>query len=91
MFYVHTNAGLPSYEALGREKALKLLLEEEYGCPLPRPDNLEFEEIKVAEDAFAGKAVHRTVEAKITWNGRAFFFLFSLCVPKQDNLSQRWC
>ena len=79
---MNANAGLPSYEALGREKALKLLLEEEYGCPLPRPDSLEFEEIKVAEDAFAGKAVHRTVEAKITWNGRAFSFPFQFVCPK---------
>ncbi|MGI6254706.1 MAG: hypothetical protein ACOYJZ_03635 [Acutalibacter sp.] len=78
------NGCLPSYEALGREKALKLLLEKEYGYPLPRPNTLEFQERKANENAFAGKAVHRTVEARVTWNGREFAFPFQFVCPKAD-------
>ena len=73
---------LPSYQELGREKALSLLLEEEYGCPLPRPDRVEFREENVDETAFAGKAVSRVVEAQVRWKGREFAFPFRFVCPK---------
>ena len=54
---------LPRFSDYTREEALRLLLEKEYGCPPPQPDTLEFHVVRREEDAFAGKAVHATVEA----------------------------
>lgn len=81
---VKSKENLPSYEALGRERALAMLLEQEYGKPLPKPDTLEFQEVQVEEGAFAGKADHRTVEARIVWNSRSFAFPFHFVCPKRE-------
>ena len=73
---------LPRFSDYTREEALRLLLEKEYGCPPPQPDTLEFHVVRREEDAFAGKAVHATVEAWATFQGRGFSFPFHLVCPK---------
>ena len=73
---------LPRFSDYTREEALRLLLEKEYGCPPPQPDTLEFHVVRREEDAFAGKAVHATVEAWVTFQGRGFSFPFHLVCPK---------
>ena len=60
---------LPRFSDYTREEALRLLLEKEYGCPPPQPDTLEFHVVRREEDAFAGKAVHATVEAWVAFQG----------------------
>lgn len=73
---------LPRFSDYTREEALRLLLEKEYGYPPPQPDTLEFHVVRREEDAFAGKAVHATVEAWATFQGRGFSFPFHLVCPK---------
>ena len=80
---------LPRFSDYTREEALRLLLEKEYGCPPPQPDTLEFHVVRREEDAFAGKAVHATVEA---WaRGGAFPSPFTWCAPRQASPCLGWC
>ena len=73
---------LPRFSSCTREEALSLLLEKEYGYPPPQPDTLEFHVVRREEEAFAGKAVHLTVEAWVTFQGRGFSFPFQMVIPK---------
>ena len=73
---------LPSLKGRSRETLLSLLLKNEYGCPPPRPDQVEFIVTGERKDAFAGKAFHRHVSARLTMGERRFAFLFQVVLPK---------
>lgn len=47
--------------------------------------------VRREEDAFAGKAVHATVEAWVTFQGRAFLSPSTWCAPRQASLRLGWC
>ena len=68
-----------------REQYRKTLLTEEYGRPVPEPEDLFFEEGRVTDPNFcAGFGVRYPVTAHVTVCGRSFHFPFTVCLPTTE-------
>ena len=74
--------GLP--KLLDRQKMMNVLFEEEYGHPLPKPENLHFEIVKTNARMCAGKAVLTRLTCTCEMNGKMFAFPFHTVIPTAE-------
>ena len=70
---------------LHREEMLKLLLNEEYGNPVPKPDSIEFSVRENTRAHFcAGKAFLDLIDVKVAFGDKSFSFPVKLSRPCAD-------
>jgi hypothetical protein len=70
---------------LHREEMLKLLLNEEYGNPVPKPDSIEFSVRENTRAHFcAGKAFLDLIDVRVAFGDKSFSFPVKLSRPCAD-------